>query len=73
MKKFVFGAFIMMLGLLFAAFSFIFAALNPWDYNGITGLFGSLLGTQMLIPFIVSLIIMVTGLTICWYEAYRRK
>ena len=40
------------IGLVFSAFSFIYAALNPWNWNGIDGLLGSFLGTHMLLPFL---------------------
>lgn len=69
-NKMVFGVLITIIGLVFSAFSFIYAALNPWNWNGIRGLLGSFLGTHMLIPFIVGIIVMVAGLAICFMEAY---
>lgn len=73
MKKIVFGTLIAIIGLVFSTFSFVYAAFNPWDYNGISGLMGSFLGTNMLIPFIISVVVMLIGLIIVWFEAYRRK
>lgn len=73
MKKIIFGALITIVGLVFSAFSFIYAAMNPWDYNGIDGLLGSLLGTRMIIPFIISTMVMIIGLVICGKEAYCKK
>ena len=73
MKKTIFGALITIIGLVFATFSFVYAAINPWDYNGISGLMGSFLGTNMLIPFIISVVVLLIGLVIVWFEAYRRK
>ncbi|MFA9378186.1 MAG: hypothetical protein ACERKZ_15800 [Lachnotalea sp.] len=73
MKKFLFGTFITVIGLIFSAFCFIYTAINPCDYDGITGLRGAFLGTGLLFPFIISLTILIVGLSICWYEAYRRK
>lgn len=73
MKKTVFGVLITITGLVFAAFSFLYAATNPSDYNGISGLMGSFLGTNMLVPFIISVVILLIGLAIVWFEAYRRK
>ncbi|MDD3429881.1 MAG: hypothetical protein PHG02_07750 [Oscillospiraceae bacterium] len=73
MKKIIFGVLLTITGLIFAAFSFIYAALNPWDYNGIGGLMGSFLGTQMLGPFIISVLILVIGLAIVGFEAYNKK
>lgn len=73
MKKFIFGGLITLIGLTFTTFTFVYASLNPWNYNGITGLLGTFLGTGMLITFIISIIIMLTGLSICGYEAYRKQ
>ena len=39
---------------MFSSFCFIYAVMNPWNYNGINGLLGSFLGTQTLVPFIIS-------------------
>lgn len=72
-NKMVLGVLITLIGLVFSAFSFIYAALNPWNYNGIDGLLGSFLGTNMLLPFIIGLAIMVVGLVICFKEAYGKK
>lgn len=72
MKKTIFGGLIALIGLVFSVSAFICAAINPCDYNGITGLLGSFLGTDMLIPFIISTIVMLVGLTICGNEAYRK-
>ena len=71
-NKMVFGVLVTVIGLVFSAFSFIYAALNPWNWNGIGGLLGSFLGTHMLIPFIIGMGIMIAGLVICFIEAYRK-
>ena len=71
-SKMVFGVLITLIGLVFSAFSFICAALNPWNWNGIDGLLGSFLGTHMLIPFIIGLAVMIIGLIICFREAYLK-
>ena len=71
-NKMVLGALITIIGLVFSAFSFIWAALNPWSWNGIEGLLGSFLGTDMLIPFIIGTVVMIAGLVICAVEAYRK-
>lgn len=73
MKKFVFGIMLTVIGLIYSAFCFIYAVMNPWDYNGISGLQGAFLGTETLIPFLVSMTVIIVGLIICGYEAYRRK
>lgn len=73
MKRFLFGTYISIIGLLFSAFCFIYAAAHPCDYNGTSGLLGAFLGTDLLIPFTISLIVLIIGLTICCYEAYCKK
>ncbi|MDF2944609.1 MAG: hypothetical protein K0S01_3467 [Herbinix sp.] len=73
MKRFIFGAMLVFIGFIFSAFCFIYAVMNPWDYNGITGLKGAFLGTYTGTPFVISIIILVIGLLICFYEAYISK
>ena len=71
-NKMVFGVLVTVIGLVFCGFSFIYAAMNPWDWNGIRGILGSLLGTRMLLPFLIGLAVMVFGLVICYKEAFRK-
>ena len=73
MKKFLFGMMITVLGLIFAALCFLWAAVQPWNYTGIDGLLGSFLGTGTLLPFGISLVLLFTGVMICWFEAYHKK
>ena len=72
-NKMMFGVLITVIGLVFAAFSFIYAAINPWSWNGIDGLLGSFLGTHMLIPFIIGVVVMTVGLVICFKETYGEE
>jgi hypothetical protein len=58
------------MGFIISAFCFIYAVMNPWDYNGITGLRGAFLGTYTGTPFVLSMITLVIGLIICFYESY---
>lgn len=53
MKKLMFGISWQTLGFLGAIIILCSAALHQWDYNGITGIMGSLLGLELMIPFIV--------------------
>ena len=41
------------------------AAVHQWDYNGITGVLGSLLGLELIIPFIVCITLFICGLVVC--------
>lgn len=40
------------------------ATLHQWDYNGITGVLGSLLGLDLIIPFIVCITLFICGLVV---------
>lgn len=42
------------------------ATLHQWDYNGITGVLGSLLGLDLIIPFIVCITLFICGLVVCF-------
>lgn len=73
MTKMILGVLITVIGLVFSAFSFIYAAMNPWNWNGIDGLLGSFLGTRMLIPFLMGVCVMIIGLIICFKEVYGKS
>lgn len=73
MKKFIFGLIIFLLGAAASMFNYIDAVLNPCVYNGIGGLQGAFLGRGTLGITIVFIIIMLIGLGICGFEAYRKK
>ena len=45
---------------------------KPWNYNGIEGLRGFLLGTNTTSIFVISCIICVIGLIICVIEYFRK-
>lgn len=72
-KKMVCGILLTMIGLVFSAVCLTNAVLNPWNYNGMEGLLGSLLGTNTLVPFIISLVVMALGLVICFWRAFRKE
>lgn len=42
------------------------AAVHQWDYNGITGVLGGLLGLDLIIPFIVCITLFICGLVVCF-------
>ena len=42
------------------------ATLHQWDYNGITGVLGSLLGLDLIIPFIACITLFICGLVVCF-------
>lgn len=72
MKKLMFGISWKTLGFLGAIIILCSAALHQWDYNGITGIMGSLLGLELMIPFIVSIAFFVVGCVFC-YKGMREK
>ena len=72
-KKMIVGVLLTLIGLVFSAFCFFDAVLNPCNYNGIEGLLGAFLGQHTLIPFIISLAVMAAGLGICFWRAFIHK
>lgn len=73
MKKFLFGLIVFLLGAVVSVFNYIDAVLNPCNYNGIGGLRGAFLGRGTLALTIIFMIIMLIGLGISGFEAYRKK
>ena len=67
MKKLILGISIMAIGAI-STISIIVATvlspLNPWSYNGVSGWFGCILGMDLLMPLIISIIVAVIGLAI---------
>ena len=67
MKKLILGISIMAIGAV-GTISMIVATilspLNPWSYDGISGWYGCILGMDLLIPFIISIIVAIIGLAI---------
>ena len=58
--KLLCGLLLTLVGLVFSSFCFIYAVMNPWNYNGINGLLGSFL-VPTLVPFIISTAAMCAG------------
>ncbi len=66
MKKFILGIAWQCSGFLGAVMLVIAAALaGPWDYNGITGLLGALLGMRLIWPLAGCVLIVVLGGLLC--------
>ena len=77
-RKMVCGILLVIIGLVFTSFIKIYYEL----YEKITksdnelqifGIFGSLLATHMLVPLIISLVILISGLLICFLLAFSKK
>lgn len=73
LKKMIFGMMLFSGGLIGVISLMIVAAFNPWNYNGIIGLRGSLLGTGTMSSFIFFCIMGLIGMVICGYQAYMEK
>ncbi len=73
MKKMVFGISVAIVGLVFSTLIFAYVSSTPYVYNDSNGLLASFLGTNMLIPFIASVMVLTTGLCIIGIEAYKKS
>ena len=73
MKRIVFGMMLSLIGLVYSSICFAWAIENPWRYHGIDGLLGSFLGTETLVPFILSTLLLMIGVAICCCEAFRKR
>ena len=56
MKKMILGIVWQLMGFLGSIIILCSAAPYQWDYNGITGILGSLLGLDLIIPLIICII-----------------
>jgi len=72
MKKMILGITLFVSGFLGAIaliISTVLSPLNPWNYNGVEGWLGAVLGMQLQVPLISSVVISVVGLVICIIES----
>ena len=66
MKKMILGIAWQLMGFLGSIAILCSAAVHQWDYNGITGVLGSLLGLELIIPFIVCVTLFICGFVVCF-------
>lgn len=66
MKKMILGIAWQLMGFLGSIAILCSVTLHQWDYNGITGVLGSLLGLDLIIPFIVCITLFICGLVVCF-------
>lgn len=71
LKKFICGIILCVIGFMFSFVCFIRTLYNPFYYNGREGLLASFLGNNTLLPFIISMLVLIAGVSICIYEAYK--
>ena len=65
-KKMILGIVWQLMGFLGSIAILCSATLHQWDYNGITGVLGSLLGLDLIIPFIVCITLVICGVVVCF-------
>lgn len=68
MKKMILGIAWQLMGFLGSIAILCSATFNQCNYNGITGVLGSLLGLELIIPFIICLTLFICGLAVCFRE-----
>lgn len=66
MKKMILGVVWQLMGFLGSIAILCSATLHQCNYNGITGVLGSLLGLELIIPFIICLTLFICGLVVCF-------
>lgn len=72
MKKLIFGLAWQIMGFLGAIIILCSVAPHQWDYNDITGIVGSLLGLELMIPLVVCIGIFIIGGVFC-YKGIQEK
>ncbi len=66
MKKMILGIVWQLMGFLGSIAILCSATIHQMNYNGITGVLGSLLGLELIIPFIICLTLFICGLVVCF-------
>lgn len=66
MKKLILGIVWQILGFFGAIIILCTAAPHRWNYDGITGIVGSLLGLDLMIPFIICIVLFILGAVVCF-------
>ena len=66
MKKMLLGCVWQVLGFLGAIIILSSAAPHQWNYNGIEGLLGSLLGLDLLLPLVICIALFILGVVVCF-------
>ncbi len=66
MKKVILGVAWQVIGFLGAVMILCSAASHDWDYHGITGIIGDILGLDLMIPFLICVALFVAGLVLCF-------
>lgn len=73
MKKHSFGVMLFLVGSIGYLVLSIYLSMHPCNYNGLTGLYASLLGNDLLVPYIFFCAFGIIGLVICVFETFFRQ
>jgi hypothetical protein len=73
MRKMIFGMMLFISGFIGLLYFTYLAIKNPWNYNGITGFKGFLLGTDSSLMYYTTLSMFISGILICIFEVYPIK
>lgn len=73
MKRAHFGTMLFLVGSIGFLILRLYLSQYPCIYNGIGGTYGSLLGRDLMFPYIVFCAFGLIGLVICVYEAFIRE
>jgi len=71
MKKLITGLAWQAMGLLGAIMCICEATQHNWNYNGISGVWGSLLGTRLMLPLVVCVVLFVAGSAFVIWELLK--
>ena len=72
MKKMILGTVWQLMGFIGAIIIVCSAAPHKWDYNGIAGILGSLLGLDLLLPLIICIVLFICGALVC-FKSIKEK
>lgn len=73
MKQMFFGTILIALGTVWTLTLTVLSIIHPWEYNGMDGLLGFLMGSNTVIIFIFAVMATLAGLCICLYESHLKK
>lgn len=68
-----FGLLLILIGFVVSFTCFKYVISNPYIVDGKRGLYISFIENDLWIPFILSALVCLCGVFICWYDAYKHK
>lgn len=73
MEKKHFGIMLFLLGSIGYLVLSLYLSMHRFNYNGTTGIYASLLGNELLVPYIIFCAIGIIGFIICVHETFFHK